>query len=131
MNDKLYINWINILPLTKDNYKLSNKYKNSFYYSVLTNKLVFKIIEDDTEYEFGFWDLSLDSELRLYGGISMNEVFNTIYVYLYREIYNSGTKWLLYEKQLELNTIPIYLCLVVFTLNAHNSGQTHLPYSLT
>jgi hypothetical protein len=52
-------------------------------------------------YKFNFWDLDLNSELRSYGGITAGDVFNTICVFLFGEIYKSGVKWLLYEKQLD------------------------------
>jgi hypothetical protein len=43
----------------------------------------------------------LNSELRTYGGMTAGDVFNTICVFLFGEIYKSGVKWLLYEKQLD------------------------------
>lgn len=105
INSKLYINWINVIPLTLKNYKNSNKYKNSFYYSENNNNFMINI--DNIEYNYEFWNLELASPLRSYGGLNMNDVFNAIYVYLFKEIYESGTKWLIYEKQINKNEIPM------------------------
>ena len=74
-------------------------YKNSFYYDDINKKYVFN--QNNQIYDFNFWNLDIDSPLRIYGGIGADDVFNTIYVFLYNQIFNSGTKWLIYEKQIE------------------------------
>jgi hypothetical protein len=108
INSKLYINWINILPISIINYKETNKYKNSFYYKKDTNE--FKYVIENDEYDFDFWNLDITSNLRIYGGVTAKDVFNTIYVYLFNEIYDSGVKWLIYEKQFKIKEMPtIYI----------------------
>jgi len=109
---KLYINWINIIPLTIEDYKQSNIYKNSFYYND-QYKFVYKDVISDQEDRFNFWNLNLDSNLRQYGGVNADDMFNTIFVFLFNQIIQSGTKWLLYEKQEELQKQPkMYLELI-------------------
>jgi len=105
INSKLYINWINILPIAIVNYQESKKYKNSFDYNENENKFLFKI--DNDEHEFNFWNLDVENPLAIYGGITAKDVFNTIYVYLFNEIFTSGTKWLLYENQENPRDMPI------------------------
>jgi len=104
INTKLYINWINIVPLTIQDYKTDEKYINSFYYNKDKKQFVFKHMNN--EEQFLFWNLEIDSALRIYNGISAKELFNTIYVYLYLDIYKQGVKWLIYEKQLNKNEQP-------------------------
>jgi hypothetical protein len=103
---KLYINWINIIPITLTDYKSSDKYKNSFDYDIKSKEYYFKDVFSDEREKFGFWNLDLSSRLRQYGGITADDVFNTIYIFLFNQIYNSGTKWLLYEKQMENKSRP-------------------------
>ena len=79
ISSKLYINWINIVPLTIQDYKTSEKYKNSFYYDDINKKYVFN--QNNQIYDFNFWNLDIDSPLRIYGGIGADDVFNTIYVF--------------------------------------------------
>ena len=110
ISSKLYINWINIIPLTLEDYKESDKYKNSFYYDETKKQFLYKDVFSNKEDVFDFWNLNLDSNLRQYGGVTADDIFNTIYVFLFNQIYNSGTKWLLYEKQIDKNNQPkIYL----------------------
>jgi hypothetical protein len=113
ISSKLYVNWINVIPITVEDYKTSSKYINSFYYDVPTKKLLYKDVFSGSIEDFDFWNLDLDSNLRQYGGITADDLFNTIYKFLFDEIYNSGVKWLLYEKQTDLKTRPkIYLELI-------------------
>ena len=107
ISSKLYINWINIIPLTIEDYKETDKYKNSFYYNETQKKFLYQDIFSKEENIFTFWDLNLYSNLRQYGGITADDLFNTIYVFLFNQIFNSGTKWLLYEKQIENNNQPV------------------------
>jgi hypothetical protein len=102
---KLYINWINIIPLTIEDYKDSDKYKNSFDYNN-DGILVYKDIISNKEETFDFWNLNLDSKLRQYGGVNAYDIFDTIFVFLFNQIIQSGTKWLLYEKQEDLQKQP-------------------------
>ncbi len=96
---RLYVNWINIIPLTLEDYKESEKYKQSMYWDSEIKKFICPgLIEP---YLFDFWDLNINNELRSYGGITAGDVFNTICVFLFGDIYKSGVKWLLYEKQLQ------------------------------
>jgi len=96
---RLYVNWINIIPITLSDYKLSSKYKQSMEWNPEKKKFMCPSFDGTEPYEFNFWNLDLDSKLRAYGGIGAGDVFNTIYVFLFGEIYKSGVKWLLYEKQ--------------------------------
>ena len=96
---RLYVNWINIIPITLSEYKLSSKYKQSMEWNSTKKKFMCPGFDGTESYDFDFWNLELDSKLRAYGGIGAGDVFNTIYVFLFGEIYKSGVKWLLYEKQ--------------------------------
>ena len=78
INSKLYINWINILPISIVNYQESKKYKNSFDYNENENKFLFKI--DNDEHDFNFWNLDVEDPLAIYGGITAKDVFNTILI---------------------------------------------------
>jgi len=106
VSSKLYVNWINIIPITLEDYKETDKYKNSFSYDNISNKYIFQDPLSNEIAEFGFWNLDLKSSLRKYGGITADDVFNTIYIFLFNQIYNSGTKWLLYEKQINIKFKP-------------------------
>jgi len=99
---RLYVNWINIIPLTLEDYKESEKYKQSMYWDKSNKIFMCPDLNNPTQsYPFNFWNLDLNSELRTYGGMTAGDVFNTICVFLFGEIYKSGVKWLLYEKQLD------------------------------
>lgn len=101
---RLYVNWINIIPLTLEDYKQSAKYKQSMEWDVKSEKFMCPSLTNGSKsYPFDFWNLDIDSELRSYGGVTAGDVFNTICVFLFGEIYKSGVKWLLYEKQLTIN----------------------------
>ncbi len=100
---RLYVNWINIIPLTLKDYKESDKYKQSMEWDEQAGKFMCKsLVDSNQRYPFDFWNLDLDSELRSYGGVTAGDVFNTICVFLFGEIYKSGVKWLLYEKEINL-----------------------------
>ena len=120
---RLYVNWINIIPITLSDYRESDKYKQTFFWDDMQKKFMCTNLFNSTTYPFDFWNLDLDSDLRAYGGIGAGDVFNTIYVFLFKEIYNSGVKWLLYEKKEQdaINTQPtIYIELLDQILSIDN-----------
>ena len=105
---KLYINWLDILPISRKSYKDSKLYKKSF--SLVNGKLM---IDDEL---IGNMELSntlqVNDVLNLapslyYRGISIHDMFNAFNIFLYNDIVGSGTKWLLYEQQIEQHEQPI------------------------
>lgn len=95
---KLQVNWIDILPITRIDYKESRLYKKSCKY--IDGKLMF----DDIRFKQPIYT---DTDLMFtYGGISAYDMFNAVHVFLFNEIYNSGVKWLMYEKQTIKNNRP-------------------------
>lgn len=110
---KMYINWLDIVPLTKTTYKNSRMYKNTFDYidGIFTLK----------SNPFTFWEFSPSSPMAYNGGLSANDVFNGIHIYLYSEIFNSGAKWLMYEKQIKLHEKPLtYVEIINDLINISN-----------
>ena len=101
---KLYVNWLDIIPITKNNYKDSDLYQQSFEYT--SDEKQFSFIKGDTVHGFTFWDLDYKDIMAKYSGITADDVFNAIHVFLFKEIFNSGAKWLMYEKQLSKHTKP-------------------------
>lgn len=75
-SNKLFANWINILPMSIKNYTDTPAWKSAFKYE--NNR---------------FTGLSIDN---LFGGIHFCDVFNTLNHFLYRHVFNY--KWLIYEK---------------------------------
>jgi hypothetical protein len=84
ISNKLYVNWLDILPYDILTYKETDLYKNS----VKFNKSKGKFLSDDDEIELN------NIGLFIYKGISLNDIFDTIYYYLYYDIVK--IKWLLY-----------------------------------
>lgn len=95
---KMMVNWLDIMPITKDDYKSSRLYQRSPTY--IDNKMM---VNDNRMSE---WSLDEENPMFNYNGISCYDMFNAIHVYLFKEIYNSGVKWLMYEKQVVKNTVP-------------------------
>jgi hypothetical protein len=105
---KLYVNWLDILPITKQSFKKSRLYKKSF--EMIEGKLM---ITDDL---IGNMPLSntrsIETPFELplaiyYRGISIHDIFNAFNVFLFNDIYNSGVKWLIYEQQMVINERPV------------------------
>ena len=89
ISNKLYIEWINILPITIKNYKNTNLYINTInYYKNNDIKLdnFINIINDITYIEDNI----------NYNGLYIGDIYNVIYKNLYYDIIHA--KWLLYEK---------------------------------
>lgn len=108
---KLYVNWSDILPLTIEDYKESRLYKQSP--KVVNNKLIW----NGQPFKKSFYK---DDEMFYYGGISHHEMFNTIFVFLFKDIYNSGCKWLLYEQQMNENEKPKTYVEILFSIIPYN-----------
>jgi hypothetical protein len=79
INGKLYVNWLNIYPLTENNYKESNIYKNTMNN---INTVVDNLNQDNYD------------ELYEYNGLYIGEFYN-----IFRNIYYESikkTKWLIF-----------------------------------
>ena len=112
---KLYVNWLDVRPLTLKNYKESRLYKNTF--DIINNEFIVTdpaISPDKTNREklkhvssYNLEDLSVSENIMLYyRGITTHDMFNVFHVFLYTDIFYSGTKWLIYEKQIENGKRP-------------------------
>jgi hypothetical protein len=101
IGDKLFINWINVVPVLESEFKKSRKYSNSFFFQ--DGSFQYKIDGVTKPFNFVNYD---EPSTQLYSGVTADDVFNTIFNYLFKDIYNSGAKWLLYEKQLTSNARP-------------------------
>lgn len=102
---KLFCNWINIVPYTLEDYKESKLYKDSFYYQ--ENNLFVNIDNKQEKFFPLLYKIEETQHMIYYSGLSFEEMFDCVFVYMYNEIYGSGVKWLIYEKQEELNKKPI------------------------
>ena len=124
---KLYVNWLDILPITKKSYKNSRLYKKSF--DVVNHKLM---ITDNLVGEMPLAHSGVINNIfelpsiLYYRGISIHDIFNAFNVFLFNDIYNSGVKWLMYEQQMELNERPkTYLEILHDTFDITN---INVPY---
>ena len=106
ISNKLYVNWINIRPIT--NYKQSLLYKNSFQYNRDTKKLSVKINGKDVDFgwynhagynSFSYYYRTGAEELKKYQGLSCGDYYNMIHHELYYGV--KDFKWLIYD-------LPIY-----------------------
>lgn len=84
--NKLYINFINIRPVSKKNIY------NKPYYIQTNNYLISRKIPDYNIYEA---IINNNSENKFYSGIPAGEIYNILTNYLYFEIKN--IKWIIYE----------------------------------
>lgn len=122
---KMMANWLDILPITKDNYKKSRLYILSPKY--IDGKMMVK------KNRMSEWTLDPTNPMFNYNGISCYDMFNAVHVYLFKEIYNSGVKWLLYEKQIIKNTTPVtYLQMLdrIVSIEYLNQGYGTLPVEI-
>ena len=114
INGKLYINWVNVVPLNFDNYKNSQIYKNTInkeQETKLNTKLegiINKIINDDYSFSHDLLD---------YNGLYIGEFYN-----IYRNIYYENMKkikWLLfiYDNKYLIQYLDIYLDLSQILIN--------------
>ena len=120
---KMMANWLDIIPITKNNYKTSQLYENSPSY--IDGKMMIQ--------DFRMSEWNLDNDMFYYHGISCYDMFNAVHVYMFKEIYNSGVKWLMYEKQVAKNTVPItYLQLLdkIVSIEYLNQGYGTLSTTI-
>lgn len=98
MCNKLYVNWLDIIPYTLENYTSSIVYKNTWdMYGRIS-------IQE--------WYLDIkDTNAIKYTGISLPEIYQTIGVHLYDDIKND--RWLIYD--VVINTVPVNM---IFILNS-------------
>lgn len=86
VSNKLYVNWLNCLPYTLTNYKESLLWKNSLNY-------LYKVDNNNLRNNFD------------YNGIHIYDIYNCCNQFLFQHIL--PTKWLLYEKLIKNNGIPL------------------------
>ena len=117
ISNKLFINWLNIRPITIDNYKNTLLYKNSIKligggtneFRLFGNKIkLLKYLyvpydkletggENDLINDYIYHDkfqINYDKLLR-HNGISIGDIYNTLYYDLFLDIVN--IKWLIYQ----------------------------------
>jgi hypothetical protein len=105
---KMYVNWLNILPITRQSFRESKLYKNSF--DIVDGKMM---ITDNLVGNMPLQNVrTVESTSELpdaiyYRGISVHDIYNAFNVFLFNDIFNSGVKWLIYEQQMELNERPM------------------------
>lgn len=111
ISNKLYINWINILPIT-ENYKESRLYKNTFKYDE-TNKQI-GYYRDNEFIKIGWHSpLLLDGtgetvqDYDKYSGLSCGDIYNMIHHELYYSV--KQYKWLIYELPLNYTEQSMYI----------------------
>ena len=107
ISNKLYVNWINIRPLSW-NYKESSLYKKSFNYNKISKKIEANI---DGEIVLLDWqdrlaDNMISDKMKEYQGLSCGDIYNMIHHELYYGIKN--VKWLIYEIPLDQINESIY-----------------------
>lgn len=100
ISNKLYVNWINIIPYNLDNYKSSNLWINSYKYNEIDKK--FKI--DNKDFIITSRESLFDVD---YEGLHPYDYYNSIYHLLFKHVYNF--KWLLYEKQFSKDSRPFVI----------------------
>jgi len=101
-SNKLYVNWIDILPFTIKNYKEKYVYKETLAY-FRKNGLPYgdKLIEE-------FTDTKTNIQYSDYQGLYVGDIYNTINNYLYQHVKNY--KWLIYEYELtNSNFVPYFI----------------------
>jgi hypothetical protein len=96
---KLLVNWLDIIPIVKQDYKESRLYKNSF--TIDGGKIM------HNGEKLRQWTGNYEDSMITYSGISPHDMFNGTHVYLFNEIFNSGVKWLMYEKQINKGEKPV------------------------
>jgi len=102
ISNKLYINWLNVRPITS-NYKDSSLYKKSFKYK--DGMIMVEIDGQKVEFDwynpiiakdkFSIDGLLREDIMRKYQGLSCGDVYNMIHHELYYGI--KSFKWLIYE----------------------------------
>lgn len=106
---KLHVNWLDILPLTMENYKTSRLYKHTF--DIENDKLVVNdpiLGKESMKYVRNFIGEEFECDKMVYyRGVSVHDMYNTFSVYLFDNIYKSGVKWLIYEQQKRVNERPL------------------------
>jgi hypothetical protein len=94
MNGKYYINWVNIVPILKLNYKESDIYNETNNGLVILKNMIHNNNKLDT-YKF----------ISNYNGLWFGDIYNIIKIKLYEEI--KQIKWLLFSYKPK-NNLPIY-----------------------
>lgn len=109
ISNKLYVNWINTLPITLDDYRMTYVYKATINaYNNHTIKMWEKI-------------KSLDSTNQLYIG----DIYDTIYNFLYLDI--KKNKWFLFEEIINKESkLYIEILNFLFPLNSILDGKKWL-----
>lgn len=99
ISNKLYINWINIRPIT--DYKKSSLYNKSFKYLVEEDKFYTMIGNNKVEFDwynnlgYNSYPNNKISALKYYQGLSCGDYYNMIHHELYFGV--KDYKWLIYE----------------------------------
>jgi hypothetical protein len=99
ISNKLYVNWINIRPIT--DYKQSYLYKKSFKYFVDEDQFYAMVGNDKVEFDwynnlgYNSYPNNEDKPLKYYQGLSCGDYYNMIHHELYFGV--KDYKWLIYE----------------------------------
>lgn len=122
ISNKLYINWIDILPYDIISFKTTTLYRNTLE---IFEKGELQTWNSSTEYELN------NNNIKKLSGLSMDDVYDTIFNELFMNIYN--IKWILYDVILSypFTTQPIpmlIVCNYIFDLdtilNCENGWET-------
>ena len=126
---KLYVNWINIFPLTLETYKESNLYKVSYKYNELKKKFYYNDIEinwhriilnlenETVDIDLKYTQLYENNfNMFQYSGITVEDIYNTLVQDYYNDI--KSIRWLIFEVN-NNNKITLMIEIVdeIFSIN--------------
>ena len=126
-SNKLYTNWMDLMPYTMDNYMKSDLYKN-------TNNIIEGNTLQDTITDVLFEKISsstlTDSDKKVFGSIYIGDIYMCVRNYLYEDIKN--IKLLIYDMGLDgysdrifPSIIILFKIMPIFIKNALNNIHYH------
>jgi hypothetical protein len=114
-SNKLYVNWIDVLPVT-DEYTSLELYVNTAILFNTKSYIDFNVeMINPNNKTNEYYEL-----LRKYGGcLYIGDIYNTLRNYLYEEI--KDTKWLIYDIKIADNLLPLIYVLKLITDSYHKN----------
>lgn len=111
-SNKLYVNWIDVLPVTEEDYQTTDLFINTYELYKSKKYIDFNVENIDP----------LDKSTQYYeflishgGSLFIGDIYNTLRNYLYDDI--KDVKWLIYDISLSDNLLPLIYVLKIFTDN--------------
>lgn len=101
MRNKLYINWIDVLPFRMDNYKSSSLYKNTYNTIKDCNLHIFDVVIDYPIKKAKSRE-TIDRMNLLLKGMNIEDIYNTISLDLYESIVKY--KWMIFDIDVTINS---------------------------